>query len=209
MSEIRAVIWDMGGIIYKTPFEVLEPVEVELGLPVGTLPRGPFAPLGDPQYAKVSTGELTEGEYFVGFIREAERLGAPPDLLDRIDWDRGLRTEVLDAIDAIGQHYLQATLSNDSSRWLGDEWWLTWPHRHLFASVIDVTSLGVRKPDPGAYLASASALDLRPEQCLFVDDMHKNVAGAEAVGMAGFFFDHTDVTGSLDRLFDRLDLARA
>ena len=206
MSGIEAVIWDMGGIIYKTPFEVLDEVERELGLPVGSLPRGPFSPEGDPEYAKISTGSLSEPAYFAGFIEEAQARGSPADLLERIDWRNGLRPEVLEAIDRINEHYVQATLSNDSSRWLGDEWWLTWPYRHKFASVIDVKTLGVRKPDPAAYLASSDDLGLPPERCLFVDDMHKNVDGAEAVGMHGFFFDHTDVSGSLDRLFHRLDL---
>ncbi len=208
MSQIRAVIWDMGGILYKTPFEVFDEVEPELGMPPGTLPRGPFAPGGDAEYRKISTGEITEGEYFVRYMETARDLGAPPDLLDRIDWSRGLRPEVMAAIDAIGPHYLQATLSNDSSRWLGDEWWLTWPHRGKFASVIDVKTLGIRKPHPETYMASARDLGLPPEACLFVDDMALNVDGAEAVGMEGFFFDHTDVAGSLDRLFAVLGLGR-
>lgn len=203
---LQAVIWDMGGILYKTPFEMFDEVEPEFGLAVGTLPRGPFDRDGDADYAKISSGELTEGEYFTIFMKEAERRGAPPDLLDRIDWSDGLRPEVMAAIDRIAGAYLQATLSNDSSRWLGDEWWLTWPHRNKFVSVIDVKSLGIRKPHPGTYLASAEAMGVDPVGCLFVDDMQKNVDGAEAVGMEGFYFDHTDVDGSLHRLFVRLGL---
>lgn len=203
---IEAVIWDMGGILYKTPFEAFDELEPELGLAPGTLPRGPFADGGDAEYAKISTGELTEPEYFAAFMAAAEAAGASPDLLDRIDWTNRLRPEVMSAIDRIGPHFVQATLSNDSSRWLGDSWWETWPYRDLFASVIDVKMLGIRKPHPDTYLASARDLGLPPERCLFVDDMQKNVDGAEAVGMEGFFFDHTDVAGSLDRLFDRLGL---
>jgi FMN phosphatase YigB (HAD superfamily) len=39
---------------------------------------------------------------------------------------------------------------------------------------------------------------------LFIDDMQVNVDGAEAVGMRGFFFDHTDAAGSVARLLDML-----
>ncbi len=206
MTDIVAVIWDMGGILYMTPFEAFDDMERELGIEPGVLGRGPFAPGGDPEYAKISTGELTEGDYFAAFMKRAQSAGAPPDLLDRIDWTERLRPEVLAAIDCIDGHYVQATLSNDSSRWLGDNWWETWPHRDKFASVIDVKMLGVRKPDPEPYLASAHDLGVVPEACLFVDDMQQNVAGAEAVGMQGFFFDHTDVAGSLDRLFVALGI---
>ncbi len=206
-GAVDAVIWDMGGILYKTPFEMFDDLEPELGLAPGTLPRGPFGPGGDPEYAKTSTGELTEGEYYARFVERIQALGAPPDLLDRIDWADGLRPEVMAGIDAIAPHYTQATLSNDSSRWLGDRWWETWPYRNKFASLIDVKTLGMRKPEPGTYLASARALGLPPGRCLFVDDMQLNVDGAEAVGMVGFFFDHTDVRGSLDRLLGFLGLS--
>lgn len=206
MTDLEAVIWDMGGILYATPFETFDDLEPRIGLPPGTLPRGPFAPGGDPDYARISTGELTEREYFAAFMAIAEAAGAPPDLLDRIEWDAWLRPEVLEAIDRIAPHHVQATLTNDSSRWLGDRWWETWPLAEKFASVIDVKTLGVRKPHRDAYLAAAHDLGIPPERCLFVDDMQQNVDGAEAVGMVGFFFDHTDVAGSLARLFDRLGL---
>lgn len=204
MSEIRAVIWDMGGILYVTPFEVFDDLERELGLEPGTLPRGPFGPAGDPEYAKCSTGELTEGEYWRGFHERLAAQGVDIDIAESIDWRDRLRPEVMEAIARLDGHYLQATLSNDSSRWLGDRWWEDWPYRKYFASVIDVVTLGVRKPHPDTYLASARALGVEPGQCLFIDDMQVNVDGAEAVGMRGFFFDHTDVAGSIARLLDML-----
>lgn len=45
-----------------------------------------------------------------------------------------------------------------------------------------------------------------PSECLFIDDMPVNVAGAEAVGMMGFLFSVTDPAGSVARLRALLDL---
>ena len=41
-------------------------------------------------------------------------------------------------------------------------------------------------------------------ECLFVDDMAVNIEGAQAVGMPGFFFDHTRVATSCARLVSYL-----
>jgi putative hydrolase of the HAD superfamily len=48
---------------------------------------------------------------------------------------------------------------------------------------------GVRKPSSEAYLNACRALDLPPEQCLFVDDREPNCAAARAVGMDAIRFE--------------------
>ena len=47
----------------------------------------------------------------------------------------------------------------------------------------------MRKPDPAIYLHTCERLDVDPEATVFLDDMHMNVAGAEAVGMTGVLVD--------------------
>lgn len=42
---------------------------------------------------------------------------------------------------------------------------------------------GVRKPDAGAYLGAAGALEVDPGRCLFVDDRRSNCDAARATGM--------------------------
>jgi putative hydrolase of the HAD superfamily len=52
------------------------------------------------------------------------------------------------------------------------------------------------KPDAAAYRLALDALGLPAGRVLFVDDQPRNVAGAEAVGLAAVRFDPTDVAGS-------------
>ena len=47
---------------------------------------------------------------------------------------------------------------------------------------------GLRKPHPDAYLRAAQALELDPQDCLFVDDREDNVCGARDVGMQAVRF---------------------
>jgi len=51
---------------------------------------------------------------------------------------------------------------------------------------------GVRKPDPRAYLDPCAALQVLPEEALFVDDRASNCAAAEAVGLRTIVFQGAD-----------------
>lgn len=203
---ISAVLWDMGGILHPTPFEVLPGIERERGLPPGTYPRGPFDPAGDPDYEALERGEIREPEYW---RRQQARLAARGIELDihrTIDWTGHDRPEVVDAIRRAGRRYRQAILTNDASDWLGRGWRDGWWLRDEFDAMIDAAEEGIRKPAAGIYLRCAAALDTPPESCLFVDDLPVNVRGARAVGMQAFHFDVRDPRASVRRLLDRLGL---
>ena len=49
--------------------------------------------------------------------------------------------------------------------------------------------IGVRKPDPAAYMALAEALQLAPHEIVFVDDAERNVAAAQALGFRALLLD--------------------
>jgi putative hydrolase of the HAD superfamily len=49
-------------------------------------------------------------------------------------------------------------------------------------------ALGMAKPDPAIYLATARALDTAPANILFIDDREENTAGAAAVGLQAIHY---------------------
>ena len=49
--------------------------------------------------------------------------------------------------------------------------------------VLDSATLGVRKPDPRAYLGAAAQLGCEPARTLFVDHLFRNVQGARTAGL--------------------------
>ncbi len=61
--------------------------------------------------------------------------------------------------------------------WLADFDYLTWS-----------CELGVVKPDPAIYLHTVKKLGVAPDQALFIDNLEKNVVGAEAVGLHANLF---------------------
>jgi putative hydrolase of the HAD superfamily len=52
--------------------------------------------------------------------------------------------------------------------------------------------LGVVKPDPAIYLHTIKKLNVKPEQALFIDNLQKNIVGAEAVGLNAALFENVE-----------------
>jgi putative hydrolase of the HAD superfamily len=65
--------------------------------------------------------------------------------------------------------------------WLAQFDYLTWS-----------CDLGVVKPDPAIYLHTVKKLAVPPDQALFIDNLEKNIAGAEAVGLHAALFENLD-----------------
>jgi epoxide hydrolase-like predicted phosphatase len=74
----------------------------------------------------------------------------------------------------------------------------------LFDATVISGEVGLHKPQPEIYLLAAERLEVDPVECVFVDDLRENCAGAEAVGMTGVL--HRDATRTIARLEDLLGL---
>ncbi|MGI9362304.1 MAG: HAD-IA family hydrolase, partial [Parasphingorhabdus sp.] len=53
-----------------------------------------------------------------------------------------------------------------------------------FDHVIESSKAGVRKPDPRIYQMMCEALDVQPDQCIYLDDLGINCKPAAQLGMA-------------------------
>jgi putative hydrolase of the HAD superfamily len=52
--------------------------------------------------------------------------------------------------------------------------------------------LGVVKPDPAIYLHTVKKLNVSPDRALFIDNLEKNIVGAEAVGLQAALFENVE-----------------
>jgi putative hydrolase of the HAD superfamily len=80
---------------------------------------------------------------------------------------------------------VRTALVTNNVREFGDGWRSLVPVDDLFEVVIDSSHAGVRKPDPRIFRLALDALDVAPEQSLFLDDFPGNIAAAGALGMRG------------------------
>ena len=53
----------------------------------------------------------------------------------------------------------------------------------LFEEIIESSVVGVRKPEPRFYEIACERLGVRPEECVFLDDLGVNLKPAKAMGM--------------------------
>ena len=87
-----------------------------------------------------------------------------------------------------------------SNSWVMDHY--TDEIRALFDTVVISAEVGLHKPQPEIYLLAAKRLGVDPPDCVFVDDLRENCAGAEAVGMTAVL--HRDVGQTLARIEELL-----
>lgn len=203
-STVEGVVFDMGGILHPTPFEVLPDIARAQGWPLDILPGGPFAREGDDAYGRLDRGEIREPQYWQGVSERLALHGLAFDVHAVIDWEGRDRIEVVDAIRRLGTRYRMGLLTNDATDWLGSGWRHTWWLRDAFAVMVDAAEEGLRKPAPDIYLRCAERLGIAPARIVFIDDLTVNVEGARAVGMQAFWFDVTDASGSVRRLLESL-----
>jgi HAD superfamily hydrolase (TIGR01509 family) len=75
------------------------------------------------------------------------------------------------------------------------------PEILFFDAYVLSYELRLLKPDPAIYLAAARLAGVRPDECVFIDDMEENIAGAVETGFAGIHYrPETDLAIELVKL---------
>ncbi|MGF6312230.1 putative hydrolase of the HAD superfamily [Bradyrhizobium sp. i1.8.4] len=195
----RALVLDFGGVISKTLFETHDLTERALGLAPCTLKwLGPFAPDSDPLWTAMQRGEISERDYWLTRSHEVGRMvgedwrdmetfvkrarGADPDTVIRPEAARAIAL----AADA---GFRLAILSNELDLFYGADFRTRLSILKRFDTIVDATHTGILKPDSRAYQSVLDELALEAEDCVFVDDQRRNIAGAEACNMRTVLFD--------------------
>ncbi|MGL3214894.1 HAD family hydrolase [Bradyrhizobium sp. BR 1433] len=195
----QALVLDFGGVISKTLFETHDLTERTLGLAPCTLKwLGPFSPDSDPLWTSMQRGEISERDYWLTRSREVGRLvgedwrdmetfvkrarGADPDTVIRPEAARAITL----AADA---GFRLAILSNELDLFYGTDFRSRLSILKRFDTIVDATHTGILKPDPRAYQSVLDELALEADNCVFVDDQRRNIAGAAACNMRTVLFD--------------------
>jgi len=195
----QALVLDFGGVITRTLFETHALSEEALGLPSGTLTwRGPFDPDSDPLWRSMQAGEISERDYWHARTIDVAKLARRnwTKMADFVKAARGadpkavIRPEALMAMASVKAAGMKlAILSNELDLFYGPDF----RHGLSFLAdidvIVDATYTKVLKPDARAYRQCIDELGLPAEACVFVDDQHRNIAGAKAVGMRSVLFD--------------------
>jgi len=192
---MRGALFDFGGVLTTNVFdsfrEFCEREDLD-PLTVKRLFREDERALAELR--KLERGELTEEEF-------AERFGPllgiedSEGLVDRLFAGMKADEAMLDAVEEAKRAGVRTGLISNSwgrGRYDRDRF------PRLFDGVVISGEVGLHKPEPEIYRLGAERVGLKPHECVFVDDLRENCAGAEAVGMTAVL--HRGAETTLPRL---------
>jgi len=191
-GTLRGAVFDFGGVMTESLFRRRRDADPDvLSLLVfflNDLRSVYHLPTSTHDLHLLETGRLSEAEFFRRLCARHEEAGGP-----HLDPERARalifaeRAEASAAmVDTVRQlrsaGYRTALLTNNAREW-EPMWRNLIPVDELFDVVVDSSVVGLRKPDPAIYELTCSRLGLRPDECIFVDDLQCNVDAAAALGM--------------------------
>ena len=188
--SIRAVIFDMGGVLVRTEDRTPRTrLADRLGLTYNELSALIFDSLSAHQAMK---GEITAVEHWEA-VQEA--LGVPPDEFVKVKlgfWGGDTLDEYLvNYLRDLRPQYKTALLSNawdDLRQMIEEEWKID----DAFDEMIISAEVGLVKPDPRIYQRIIIELDVMPAEAVFVDDFPENVEAAHLHGLHAIQFNDPD-----------------
>lgn len=185
--ELRAVIFDVGGVIQESPLDFLREYEVRNDLPEGFVAGvvGNYAARPDGAWQRLERGELLLDEFCRIFDSEIANLGYSVStaemMLEMADYVV-LRPRMMEAVRRIRAHGLKAAALTNN--WLMEEKDEEREAlRGCFDAFIESCRTGLRKPDPRIYELTCEALGVLPGEAAFLDDIGANLKTAARLGM--------------------------
>ena len=190
MSAVRAVLFDLGGVLTESPMDAFAAYEAAAGLPAGLVRRLNATDPDTNAWARYERGELDAAGFSEAFEAEARAAGHQVEAARVLEalHHPPLRPRMVAAVGrlrAAGSPL--GLLSNNVAPMprtgaLGDL-------LPLFDVVVESSVEGVRKPEPEIYrlaltrLSVAVGAELAPADCAYLDDLGINLKPARALGM--------------------------
>ena len=194
MAGVRAVVFDIGGVIQDSPLHAIARYERDHGLPPNAINRAVVDSGDDGAWSRLERGELTVEAWCAPFERDCRAHGVTVDagrLMEYIAEAGRERPVMLRAVARLREHGLRVgALTNN---------WATAaaavaPHpiaRH-FDAFVESRAVGMRKPDPRIYQLICRRLGVEPPETAFLDDIGANLKSAKALGMRTIKVDDPD-----------------
>jgi epoxide hydrolase-like predicted phosphatase len=201
---VKGLLVDFGGVLTTNVFESFRAFGEAEGLDPSTVKRA----FREDAEALGLLRELERGDIAVEEFepRFGERIGVSntDGLVGRLFGGVQPDERMLEAVRRAGQAGVRCGLiSNSWGTGLDYDMSLL---DELFHGIVISGEVGMHKPEPAIFLLGAERIGLHAEECVFVDDLRENCAGAEEVGMTAILHRGAGSTlPALERLFG-LDL---
>ena len=191
---IRNIVFDMGKVLldydpYQACYRHAKNTEKAVLLKKAIFDHPDWA-------AKIDGGLLYEDEYLLDVqdrletqeLRELAQAVLSDWWLDSLFPMRGMKQVIENLLERGFRLYV---LSNCGYRFRDFEYKI--PYVAKFSGILVSAEEGLLKPDVAIFQRLCDKFGLQMDECVFVDDLQKNVDGAVASGMQGYCFADGDV----------------
>jgi putative hydrolase of the HAD superfamily len=183
--SIRAVYFDLGGVIVRTEFQApREHLAERVGMEYEGLVKLVFESETSRQ---ASIGAIRENEHWAAVM---QRLHLPASETQAVR-DEFFAGDVTDRklLDFMRELRKTMKVGLISNAWSGLRPWIVEEKfDDAFDAMIVSAEVGVMKPDARIYQIALDTLGVTPAEAVLLDDFIKNVEGARAVGMQAIHF---------------------
>jgi HAD superfamily hydrolase (TIGR01509 family) len=192
MAEIKAVIFDFGGVLVRMVDDSSRLVLAqELGVSLARLDDLVFL---SESAQRASRGEISVTQHWQAV---GSALGIKPEdmpgFLERYWSADDVNWTLLDYIRKLHPRYKLGLLSNawdDLRQTLHNRWSID----VLFDDLIISAEVKMVKPEPRIFQLALDKLGVQPGETIFIDDIQENVEAARGVGLIAFQFIDTQST---------------
>ncbi|MEE2694563.1 MAG: HAD-IA family hydrolase [Pseudomonadota bacterium] len=188
-TEIKAIFWDFGGVFTTSPFVAFNEYEATRGIPKNFIRALNSTNSDTNAWAQLERSEVTIDEFCSLFEQEALAQGILLDGQEILSCLQGEpRPDMVRALQVLTKQYKTACLTNNfgapsDNKSDDTDNDIRSAILDLFDIVIESRTLGIRKPEAQFYTAACDALDVKPQQVIFLDDLGINLKPARQIGM--------------------------
>ncbi|KAM4709179.1 acyl-CoA dehydrogenase family member 10 [Discoglossus pictus] len=185
----KAVIFDMGGVLLPSPYNLAHEWEINNNVPVGTISQAIRSGGESGPWMKYMRGELTAQGFVEAFGKQCSNITGSPvpvdSFLTSLTSSHMVKqcpsmTEAIQCIRAEG--IKTAVLSNNFFLHSGESFLPL--DRSQFDVIVESCLEGVCKPDPRIYQICAERLGVQARDSVFLDDLGQNLKAAAKIGFS-------------------------
>jgi putative hydrolase of the HAD superfamily len=184
VSEIKNILWDVGGVLLTNGWDHKERTAV---LKQFGVEREPFEVRHTAANDAWERGDLSADDYLAQTVFCEPRNFSPEDFLEAMkqqsQWLPGGALRILQSL-AASEKWKIATVNNEG-REINDYRIASFGLNRYFSCFFSSCYVGLRKPDPAIHRLALDVLQIEAEETVFIDDRQENVQGAASLGIHG------------------------
>jgi len=189
--SIKAVIFDLGGVILRTEYQApRQHLAERLHMEYDDLSKIVF---DSPTAQQATVGEVTAADHWASVMKRLKRPASEAETI-RDEFFAGdvLDRELLDFLRSLRGNYKTGLISNawDDLR----SYILKEKFDDAFDYMVISAEVKVAKPSAKIYKIALEQLEVSPSEAIFVDDFYENIEACEKLGIQGIHFKNPEDT---------------